>query len=290
MFADVMKHIGILITFALAVQALVLPSCERIDGGIPEEKQGPDSLWTCIHLKDNPAVRHADIFVYSDGKMKKLEGFAHLESASDSASFLLPVGDKIAVCIANSGRQFNIEALDSFDSMELLRLYYCDEMKGRPMMRGTAVCSAGDTVGIKLESPLCSVILNTVEHSFPGYKRLEDPVVYIERANAFVEALRFDTFIPSETLSDTCGLRGLMWDRLPCDIGMYPQHPGTVLQIYPNESSMTPSVLVVEGTVTGEGPCRFTANLPLMSCGNAVDIDLMIGDKASAYKFSVSKR
>ena len=285
-----MKDIGIIFITAISLMAAALNACERIDDGTAPAEEVPDSLWTCIHLKDVGTIDHADIFVYNDGKLKKLEGYMRLKSSYDSASFLLPEGDKIAVCIANSGRQFNIEALDSFDSMELLRLYYCDEMKGRPMMRGTTVCSAGDTVGIKLESPLCSVILNTVEHSFPGYKRLEDPVVYIERANAFVEALRFDTFIPSETLSDTCGLRGLMWDRLPCDIGMYPQHPGTVLQIYPNESSMTPSVLVVEGTVTGEGPCRFTTNLPLMSCGNAVDIDLMIGDKPSAYKFSVSKR
>ena len=290
MFADVMKNIGILILFALAVQALVLPSCERIDDGIPEEKQGPDSLWTCIHLKDNPAVRHADIFVYSDGKMKKLEGFAHLESASDSASFLLPVGDKIAVCIANSGRQFNAEALGSYDSMEILRLYYSDEVKGAPMMRGTAVCCAGDTLGIKAESPLCSVELTSVEHSFPGYKRLEDPVVYVEKANAFVEALRFDSFIPSETVSDTSGMRGLMWDRLPCDIGMYPQYPGTILQFYPNESALTPTVLVVEGKMTDGAKCRFTANLPLMSCGDFVEAQLEIEDKPSKYKFSLSKR
>ena len=290
MFADVMKNIGILISFALAVPALVLPSCERIDDGIPEEKQGPDSLWTCIHLKDNPAVRHADIFVYSDGKMKKLEGFAHLGSASDSASFLLPVGDKIAVCIANSGRQFNAEALGSYDSMEILRLYYSDEVKGTPMMRGTAVCCAGDTLGINPESPLCSLVLTSVEHSFPNYKRLEDPVVYLQKANAFVEALKFDSFIPSETVSDTSGMRGIMWDMLPCDIGMYPQHPGTSLQFYPNESALTPTVLVVEGKVTGGEKCRFSTNLPLMSCGNTLEVQLEIDASPSKYKFSLSKR
>ena len=284
-----MKSAGIFFIVAFGSMAAICASCERLDDGIIQEKTVPDSLWTCVHLKGDDAIGHADIFVYSDVGTKKMEGFSHLVSADDSAFFFLPEGDKIVVCIANSRREFNTEALSSFDTMELLRLYYSDENPDVPVLRGTETCCAGDTLGLRLSSPLCSVSLTGIEHSFPDYKRLEDPVMYLENANAFIEALRSDTFIPSETISDTSGLRGLMWDRLPFDIGMYPQHPGTRLRFYPNESSMTPSVLVVEGRMTGGELYRYATNLPLTSCGDILEAELVIEDKPSEFKFTVSR-
>lgn len=251
-------------------------------------ESGPDSLYTAICLPAGKDIRCADIFTYGDGELKRLESHVRLESGSDSAIVKLEAGAKVVVGIANSQDRFNDEALDAFDSMELLRFYYRDEGENTRLMSASTVCDAGDTVVLDFSSPLCIIELTEVSHQFDAYKRLEDPIVYLSDVNPCVEALRRDSFLPVETDADTSGMRGLMWDRLPCDIGMYPQHPGTTLLCYPNESTVTPTRLTVEGRQSGGGLCRFTTTLPPLSYGRHIHVSLEISDKPESYKFSVN--
>ena len=275
-----------------AFAAASLPSCELIDtiGTRSGPDSSPDSLVTVVCLKDMADIGATDIFVYGNGGLGRLEGRSHLCSPTDSASFLLESGDKIVVGIANCRDSLDSRALDAYDTMELLRFYYQDDRSVCGLMSGTAYCSAGDTVSLAFSSPMCRITLESIEHSFDGYRRLEDPVVYLSVVNPSVEALRRDSILPSETLSDTSGLRGMMWDRLPCDIGMYPQYPGTELFCYPNESGVTPTRLTVEGTPSGGERCKFTTPLPPLSYGDRLSISLRISVKPEDYRFSIEKR
>jgi len=261
------------------------PACEKIDSaGTAEE--AADSLITIILPVRERVQGSTDVFLYSDSGVRRLEGHVRLSGGNDSAKFKTPAGDKLAVVIANSPKIFNDLALTSFDSMEILPFHYCDELPGAPMMSGSSSCRAGDTLGISMTSVMCSVSLMSVEHSFEGYRRLEDPVVWLENVNSSVEVLRRDAFLPAETTSDTTGMRGLMWEKLPYDVGMYTQYPGITLHCYPNQSSMAKSRIVVEGKVDGSA-CRFSADLPLMPAGSILSAELKISSQPEKYTFSV---
>ena len=280
------RTVSLIITLALISASLLLPSCELIDSlGITDSIQ--DSLVTVICPAPEEDMYCIDLFAYGDGPLKRLEGHVRLGSGCDTVRLKLPAGEKIIVGIANSRLLFNDEALDAFDTMESLRLFYRDEERDRLKMSASAVCLAGDTLGLRLSSPLCRIELRSIEHSFSGYRRLEDPVMYLEDANAYMEALRRDSFNTAETVSDTSGMKGLAWDRLPSDIGMYPQHPGTCLYCYPNESSVRPTQLVVEGTVTGGDRYRFVTRLPPMGYADRVDVELVIADRPDKYEFKI---
>lgn len=273
------------ITAFLACALAVVPSCERIDveGSVG---QAADTLTTVIVPAGNGNFKNADVFLYSDQDVRRLEGHVRLTVDGDSAFFRTTAGDKLAVVIANSPRTFNDLALTSYDSMEILPFRYRDETPGFRMMSGSSSCRAGDTLAIGLSSAMCSVSLRSIEHSFNAYRRLEDPVVFLENVSSGLEALRRDSFLPSETTSDTTGMRGMMWEKLPCDIGLYPQYPNITLYCYPNESSVNRSRLVVEGTVDGRIR-RFSTDLPLMPFGSFLSADLIIGTTAEKYSFQV---
>lgn len=268
-----------------ACMLAALPGCEIIDV-TGEEEARIDSLFTVIVPARESIINNADVFLYSDKEVRRLEGHVHLGRGEDSAVFKTPSGDKLAVVIANSPRTFNDQALISYDSMEVLPFYYCDEDRDFPMMSGSTSCRAGDTLSVSMYSFMCSVNLRSVEHSFSNYGRLEDPIMYMENVSASAEALRRDSFLPAETTNDTTGMRGLMWERLPCDVGMYPQYPKITLNCYPNESSVNRSRLVVVGCVDGK-VCKFSTELPSLSAGSVVSADLTIGSTPDKYSFSV---
>lgn len=270
---------------ALAIALALAPRCERIDV-IGTADPAVDSLTTIILPSSALPLKCADVFLYSDSGVRRLEGHLRLTGGSDSAKFRVPVGDKLAVVVANSPRTFNDLALLSYDSMEILPFHYCDETPDLRMLSGSTSCRAGDTLRVPLSSFMCSVELRSVEHSFDKYRRLEDPIVYLENASAGAEVLRRDAFLPAETTSDTTGMRGLMWDKLPCDVGMYPQYPGIRLQCYPNESSVNRTRLVVEGKVDGR-VCRFSTELPPMRAAGTLSAELKISSKPETYSFSV---
>lgn len=280
------KYMATLVAVGLGV--LLAPSCEIVDT-IGRAFGRTDSLVTVVCLPDKVNFSPADIFIYSDGELKRLEGHVRVKQSGDTAYFRLPEGDKMVVGLAGCSHEFSDEALDAYDSMELLRFYYEDESPGVPMMSATASCRAGDTITLGFSSAMCCIELDGIEHSFTDYKRLEDPVMYLEDVNPYVEALRRDTFMPEETVSDTSGLRGLMWERLPYDIGMYPQQPGTKLYCYPNESSLRPTVLVVEGTPSGGRKCRFRTELPRMTYGSRLSVSLVISEEPGTYEFDIDR-
>ena len=265
----------------------IAPGCERLDTASGAEGVKVDSLTTVVlpRLSGGSFIR-ADVFLYDDSGPRLLEGHVRLTGSGDSAIFRTPSGDKTAVVIANSPWTFDDKALSSFDSMEILPFHYCDEGTVRRMMSGSLSCRAGDTVEVAASSYMCSVSLRSVEHSFSSYKRLEDPIVRLENVSSGAEALRRDSFQPSQTTSDTTGMRGLMWDTLPSDVGMYPQYPDITLMCYPNESSVSRSRIVVEGVVDGKRR-SFVADLPTLAAGKSLRADLTISSTPDSYSFSI---
>ena len=290
------KSISRLLAAVLAAcTAAFLPSCERIDiiGGTENESGSgdiPDSILTVVCLDDHPAIRTADIFIYRDEGLRRLEAHRRIKAPGDPAAFQLEGGDKIVVGIANCPDSLSIGALDAYDTMEMLRFYYRDDGATGGLMSGTASCTSGDTVTLRFSTPMCRIALESVGHAFSNYRRLEDPVVFLSDVNPYVEALRWDSFTPTETLNDTSGLKGMMWERLPCDIGTYTQFPGTELYCYPNESSVTPTRLTVEGTPSGAPRCRFTTTLPPLSYGDRLSVSLEISDNPETYRYNMEKQ
>lgn len=270
--------------------AVLLTSCEVIDSvgePVTPEVEEVQLSPTLVIVDSEYGMLGCDVLVYEDGGLRRLEAGKRIEGGRDSLRFVLSEGEKLIVGFANTASGLNYEALNAYDTAELLRFHYQDDDSRFRLMSASSVCHSGDTVHLKMQSPLCCVQLRSVQHEFPGYKRMEDPVAFLENANAYVEALGRDGFLPQEFSYDTLGLRYLMWDKLPSDVGMYPQYPGTCLYCYPNESEVTPTVLVVEAYVEGNGRCRFTTDLPCISYGEGLIVDLFVGDTAEDYRFSV---
>lgn len=207
-------------------------------------------------IEDNGVL---DIFVYSASATKGLEFHART-SRPDTLELLLPPGDKIAAAIANCPFQFNLKALEMYDSIEQARFGLQADNPERPLMSGTQEFEAGTVCRVRLTPLICSVTLKEVENTMTRYRRLEDPVVYLENVNEETEILRMTGFRASETQKDTTRI------PLPYDVGLYPQTPGITLYCYPNDST-EPTVgnpattLVLECTIEGQ-PQRFAVTLP----------------------------
>lgn len=285
-----MKGYDICSLGTLLALTVLQPSCEVIDSvgePVAVEEEEEQSRPTLVVVDSECGMLGCDVLIYEDGGLRRLETAARLEAGRDSLSLALSEGEKLIVGLANSVSAFNYEALNAYDTVELLKFYYQDEDPGYRLMSASVVCHSGDTVHLAMRSPLCCVQLRSVQHEFPDYKRMEDPVLFLEDANSYVGALERDGFLPEEYTSDTIGLRHLMWDRLPSDVGMYPQYPGTCLYCYPNGSGITHTKLVVEAFVAGQGICRFTTDLPCTSYGEGLTVDLFVGETAEDYRFSI---
>jgi len=291
---NLVKLIILLLAFA-ALPTLSFVCCEKVDlKGVPAdgtEVRNQESCSTKFSIGIEEGV--LDLFIYKDQGLRPLEKHIRFcvdslvpEGSGRTLSYEGSVGDKLFVCIRSDGRLvWNPTALDRYEAMEQLSFRLADESPSLPYSVCFGQFQQGDSVVLKPVPLLREIRLRSISHQFEKYRRLEDPVFCLRGANASVCALQESKFQVYDHLYDTTGLRGLVWDRLPCDVGLYPQYPYLSLWSYPFESSVTPLEVIVEGIYCTD-TVQFTTTLDSLS--GLVELDLEIGTDPSDYRFSLN--
>ena len=280
---------GSFLLFCLFLPPALLGSCRK--EALPEPGSRPDdpppavdSVRTLIRFQSGDApVRRLDLFIYGNGGTRPLERHLQLDAIPDTLSLLTPPGEKILVGIANSPHRFNLNALARFDAMEHLSFSFSDDDPAFPVLGGSG--GTADHAGeIRLRPLLCRVVLASVANTMDGYELLESPRVRLCDLPDAAEILREKDFRPAELIDAGA------WTALPCDIGFFPQEPGTVLWCYPNDTPEnvlgTPRpVLEFACEIQGRS-CSFEVPLPPLPRGSSIQVELTI-DGPDEFRYKI---
>ena len=244
--------IEVLLAATVIAVAVTATACAGEVGlsGPPLESAPPGQVKDSLQVRVSArySIKTLDIFVYRDRPTKPLETHVRVPGSEVTGSevpgsevtrsavpgIASAKGDRIVAAVANSPAEFNLEALRSFDSIELLCMDYRLEDPAAPVMSGT-LASAADTVDLPLTPLLCPVLLVSVENCLDTLA--EDVTVMLRQVNSQAEIFRSDGFRPVETVDtpQETAHPEMMKARLPCDVGCYAQYPGLVLYGYPND-------------------------------------------------------
>ena len=196
------------------------------------------------------------------------------------ANFKLPSsrGSKIIIAIANSPYEFNLKALQCFDSAELLTMYYRDENPQFPLMSAISF-SHEDSIFLKLKALLCPVKVLSISNSTD--KLLSHPRLSLRKINASAEMLRSDGFRPSITIDSPAEISHpqMMFSQLPLDLGSDTCHPMTTLYCYPQDTETslgTPRTEIVLSAEVEGSTQHFATPLPKAGRGKTIVINLNI--------------
>ena len=264
------------------------PSCVKKD--VPETNPQDEVFVTAdsssftvrFAIDDNSAdtlrpIKRLDIFAYDADGLHSLILSRRYGFLPDSLLLYGSVTGMTVVAIANSPVDFNTAALERYDSIELLTYRFEDDSPQAPLMSGQGDAGANGSVVITLTPMLSRIVLGEVSNELKNYVRLEDPRISLESMNASAELLRTSGFHPSETVPEP-PVR-----RLPYDIGVLPQRPGTELFCFPNDSQEatigTPAtVFTFECKIRGVTR-RFSIPLPAIKRNTTTYVDLTVTEK-----------
>ncbi|MBR4809247.1 MAG: hypothetical protein IK031_03095 [Bacteroidales bacterium] len=261
------------------------PSCGKVSpaGSNPREDvfvQADSSSFTVRFSVDDRSsdtlrpIRRLDVFAYDADGLHSLVLSRRYGFLPDSLLLYGPAKGMTVVAVANSPFDFNMDALDRYESAELLAYRFEDDTPSAPLMSGQGSVEADGTTIITLTPMLARVVLGEVSNELGNYLRLEDPRITMESMNASAELLRSSGFYPSETVPEPPVM------RLPYDIGIFPQRPGTQLFCFPNDSQGagigTPAtVFVFECEISG-ATRRFSVPLPSLRRNSTTFVDVTI--------------
>ena len=223
-------------------------------------------------------VRRLDLFVYAGEGTRPLLAHWRTDSFRDTVSLKTPVGGNILIAVANSPHNFNLGALSRYDAMERLSYGFADDDPAFPVLGGS-VPAPHDSGTVRLNPLLCRIVLASVANTMDGYELLEDPRVRLRDIPDAAEVLREKDFRPGTFID--CG----PWTALPCDVGYFPQEPGTVLWCYPidlpeNLLGTPRPFLEFECRIRGES-CSFEVPLPALPRGCTKTVELTIDGPGS---------
>lgn len=243
-------------------------------------KELPETTLTSTIYVDG-YTESADVFIYKDSD-RTLEFHSRLYSQTSTGGISADLwpGDYTAVVITDSPLELDCKALASFDSIELLCYDIMYDSRVYPVKSCVIQFSAGSDIHAEPKPLRSTVILQDVTNGLPGYTLLESPRIYLENANLCAEVLRTEGFRTKETGLSTLAV------PLPCDIGMFTQHPATGIHCYPNDSEdisqTTPrTVFVFECEIKGS-TVRFPFTLPPLHRGEITSLSLSI-DSENEY-------
>ena len=282
-----------LLFFCLCLVPALLGSCTRFDEqpAVPDapepEIPAVDSVLLDIRFErgEHP-VRRADLFIYDAGGIRPLERRVRLDGLPDTLRLLSAPGEKILVCIANSPREFNLNALARYDAMEQLAYAFTDDDPACPLLG--AVCTTRASAGTLRPRPLlCRVRLAAVSNTLDDYELLEDPAVRLCDLPYSAEILREQDFRPVELIDAGA------WTALPCDVGTFEQRPDIDLWCYPNDTpeeilGVPRPALEFRCKIRTE-TCSFEVPLPPLPRESAVEVDLTI-DGPGAYRYIIRQK
>lgn len=279
----------LLLLFSLLIlpPACLISSCGK-------DSTGPDSLDAIevqldssrfsvrFQIVDNiaetpHAIRRLDLYIYDADGIKPLLDKRRYESVPESVVVHGNGKARIIVAIANSPGDFGAESTGRFDAIEMLSVDFASESSAIPVMSGMCTVEAGDTETICLTPLMARIRLGEVCNRMKNYVRLEDPRIYLENLNTGAEIMRVGGFRPSSIAEK--GAKA----TLPCDIGIFAQHPGTEVFCYPNDSSETTigtpgTKLIFECEIKGE-TCQFIIDLPAIRRNSTTTVDLTVSGK-----------
>jgi len=240
--------------------------CEKQIGIITEDE---DCEYRCV-----------DIFFYSqaDGMLQE-----HIRSfESDSIEYELWEGDYIFAAIFNSSLEFNDSTLQNYQSLEQMRYYLKDEDPLLPLQSFCGTLRAGENADIQAQPLICSVVLEEVTNNLSGYKLLENPRIFLEDICTSAEIFRQAGFRLEEP-----GYKGNQ-KALPCDIGLYTQHPGVTLFCYPNDSQEdsagSPRTSFVFACEIDSQTYEFRTKLPPLGRNSQIRLSLTV-DSTDSFEF-----
>lgn len=192
------------------------------------------------------SISEIHFFIYDGDGLRMLEHEWSENSNPGIVSFRSSKKDKTVAAVANCPHRFDVSKLVRFGALEQLEIKFTDDDSARPIMSGVCTVSPAGASELVLKPLMGRIVLEEVTNNMSGYKRLEDPRIYLKGISECVEVLRNDGFHTSEFLTDT-----LIQAKLPCDVGMFPQHPGTELFCYPDDSE-DGITLVLECEIKGK--------------------------------------
>lgn len=202
----------------------------------PEVEESPmaeeEKVMTRLHVMKGAEwcdIRSLDVLVYSSEGMRVLEEHISTEW-KEEIILTCTAGMKECVVVANSTKDLKLKILERFDTMQGLTFAYEDEDTAAPVMTARAAFTAGESMDITLEPFLCRVMIDEVCNGMDGWVLMEEPEVWLSGINPEAGILQEKDFRPAATLEEGPSV------TLPCDIGYFPQHPGTVLHCYPNDT------------------------------------------------------
>ncbi len=280
----------IVYSLLVLLPALLVSSCEKplssqTAPDNPEQEQ-KDSAVTRIAFKSvEERVERLDVFIYETSGVQNLEKHLVLDSLPPSLELYMSEGDKLIAAIANSPKKFKESALARYSAVPQISYGFAEDSAALPIMGGCAESSDREAE-IELTPLLCEVVLGTISNTMDDYELLEEPRIRLRGINASARLFTTEDYLPSETID-----KGV-WAALPCDVGYYPQEPGTVLYCYPNETpesiiGQDRTALELECGIKGKR-CSFTVDLPPLGRASRTVVELSV-DGPDSFSCSVSR-
>ncbi len=238
----------------------------------PEVKQDSAALQSRINFWAPYPIESLDLFVYQADGLKELQ-FHERISGGDAVLSLSDSLPKTLAVVANVRGTFNLDALNHFDSLEELVFRFTDDNPKAPLMTGIGSFVPGRDTTVALTPLLCTVQLTEVSNWMDGDRLAENPRVWLENINGEAEMFRERGFTVRDPVASKT-------ERLPFDIGLYSQYPGTKLYCYPNDlpnpTTGNPATeLVFQYEVDGKNRTQRYILHPIQR-GSTIPVEVMI--------------
>ncbi len=285
-------HLILLFSLLIPLPACLFPSCRKIDdgSGLDLVELQPDSCKICLHFSmDNricdtlQSAGSLDVLVYQEEGLKPLRDKRHYDFMPDSIIIYGPKEGLVAVALANYPLELFSCPPQRFEEAEALVCEFDSDSPSHPLMSACRILEPGESGSLKLVPLMSKVKLGEIRNNQKDYIRLEDPRVFLENANFGAEILRDGGFRPSELLRTPSV-------RLPYDIGVFAQWPGTELFCYPNDSPEatigTPSTVLVFECEIKNQTRQFRVPLPSVRRNTVMYVDISV-DGPDAFESKV---
>ncbi len=258
---------------AFSVSCTTIPYIEEVTPPAPTPEI-PDSTCTHLTLSAEEPLSKIDLLIYDSNGMAALDRHVSYEEPAESVDIRTTEGTKTVLAIANCPYNLNLKALDRLESAMQMAVEFKDDDPLLPIMTGCTELEAGSGAEIHLKPFLCRVVLAEISNAMDDFELVEEPCIWLSELNPCVTVLQDKEFRPSDFIPDGKP------ESLPFDIGLFTQHPGTVLYCYPNDTperelGAPHTSLNLECEIRGK-MCTTSFTLPPMGRNSTTNISVTI--------------
>lgn len=255
----------------LIAAAVTVPGCSSENPRLRTVPAGKGLI-----VESPGGVRSLDLFIYRDTLTRPLESHLRLDApVPESIRMDSRPGDRLLVAIANSPAPFMLEALQRYESAELLEMYYRLEDPNYPLM--STVCSFSESpVKLELSPLLCRINIFHIAN-FTGMA-LSGAKIQLKGVNSHVQMLRNDGFRTIETEDNPGALAHpeMMLRQIQGEIGEELSAPDLTLFCYPfNGEGPSSTTLALSATANGEQR-EWSFSVPPLKRGGCAEMSLTL--------------